>query len=323
MRQPDFRGIDLNLLVVLRALLETRSVTHTAKQLNMSQPAVSRALSKLRTLLGDKLLLKSKGGMTPTSRAESLSVPLASLLNQLTSFVTPAVFDPGTTHRLFRIAMTDQAAIIMLPGLMQAFAREAPFASVEIVPFSTDTFSQLENGPLDLVLYSDRPVPDGLMTRTLYNETLTCLLRADHPVLETCERDAQGGLSLDEFTTYPHAHVGIPGQPRSHVDEVLAQLGRQRRIALKLPYFATAAFVCAASDLIAVLPSRVASTLAAGRSLTLVEAPLELRAFGYRMVWHKRSHDDTGAVWLRDLLASSVRDGSRRQGDRRDRRRPA
>ncbi|PDT11286.1 LysR family transcriptional regulator [Rhizobium sp. M1] len=307
MQKTDFRNVDLNHLVVLRLLLETRSVTLTAKRLNMSQPAVSRALARLRMLLGDKILLKGKSGMTPTARAESLIDPLASLLNQLESFVAPSAFDPGTTQRLFRIAMTDHAAIIMLPSLMSMFAQEAPNAVIEIVPFTNDTFVQLGSGHIDLILYTDHPVPEGLMTRSLFEERLICLMSTRHPLLAGRENGSQRSLTPEEFLAYPHALVSVPGLPRSHVDEVLARQGLERRIALRLPYFATAAFVCAASDLIVVLPSRVASTLAAGRDLTLVEPPLELREFGYRMVWHRRVHEDPGAIWLRDLVAASVR----------------
>lgn len=304
MREVDFRRIDLNLLVVLRVLLDTRSVTRTAERLSMSQPAVSRALAKLRTQLDDKLLVKGAGGMMPTQRAETLSMPLAALLRQLESFIAPAMFDPGTTRRVFRIATTDYGAIVVLPRLMAAFAKSAPHAGIEVLPFSDEVFDLLDTGQVDFVLYSDDPAPGTLRTRPLFSETYSCLLRADHPLLTKRKRGAMRSLSLEEFTAWPHALVSIFGGRTGDVDDALLRIGRKRHITLWLPYFATAGLVCASSDVIVTLPTRVASVLATNDRLALLEPPLEVPGFGYRMLWHERSHDDPGAIWLRDLVVA-------------------
>lgn len=303
MREVDLRHIDLNLLVVLRVLLDTRSVTRTAERLNMSQPAVSRALARLRTQLGDKLLVKGAGGMTPTLRAETLSTPLIALLRQLENFIAPAVFDPGTTRRVFRIATTDYGAIAVLPHLMPMLTKVAPLAGIEVLPFSDEVFGMLDTGQVDFVLYSDDPAPGTLRTRPLFRETYSCLLRTGHPLLSERKR-ARKSLSVEEFTAWPHALVSIFGGRTGDVDDALAAHGKQRHIALWLPYFATAGLVCTSSNVIVTLPTRVAAALAANAGLTLLEPPLEVSGFGYRMLWHERTHDDPGATWLRDMVAA-------------------
>lgn len=306
MREVDIRRIDLNLLVVLRVLLDTGSVTRTAERLHMSQPAVSRALAKLRLQLGDKLLVRVAGGMTPTLRAQSLSAPLAALLHQLEEFVAPAVFNPATTRRVFRVATTDYGAVAVLPSLMQAFAQLAPLAGIEVIPFSDAVFELLNAGQVDFILYSDDPVAGTLRTRPLFRETYSCLLRAGHPLLVNRDARADQALSLQEFTAWPHALVSIFGGRTGEVDDALAACLQKRHIALWLPYFATAGLVSAASDLIVTLPTRVATALAATNGLRLLKPPLALSGFGYRMLWHERSHEDPGCVWLRDLVAATA-----------------
>lgn len=305
MRESELRRIDLNLLVVLRVLLDVGSVTRAAERLHMSQPAVSRALAKLRTQLGDKLMVKAAGGMMPTRRAEALSEPLSDLLRQLGNFVEPAAFDPATTRRVFRIAATDYGAIAVLPGLMRAFGERAPLAGIEVLPFSPAVFGLLGSGEVDIVLYSDDPVPGALRSKHLFDETYTCLLRAGHPLLANAATP-EGTLTLEAFLACPHGLVSLFGGRRGEVDEALAALGRRRQVSLWLPYFAAAGLVCASSDTIVTLPSRVAAALAAGGHLRCIAPPVDVPGFGYRMLWHERDHDDPGAVWLRALLGASV-----------------
>lgn len=272
----------------------------------MSQPAVSRALARLRTQLGDKLLVKGADGMVPTRRAETLSAPLTALLYQLESFVAPAVFNPGTTQRVFRIATTDYGATVVLPQLMSAFTESAPHAGIEVLPFSDEVFDLLNTGRVDFVLYSDDPAPGTLRTRSLFSETYSCLLRTDHPLLSKRNRRARPILSLEEFTAWPHALVSILGGRTGDVDHALSARSRNRHITLWLPYFATAGLVCASSNVIITLPTRVAAALAASARLTLLQPPLDVPGFDYRMLWHERSHDDPGNIWLRDLVAATV-----------------
>jgi len=146
MRPENLAHTDLNLLVVLHSLLQTRSLTKTAATLGISQPAASRALAKLRVVFGDRLLVRGAGAMVPTQRAEDLAQPLSALLSQIEALIAAPIFDPASTDRLFRIATTDYGALAVLPGLMERFTREAPRAAVEIVQFSQEVFRSLADG---------------------------------------------------------------------------------------------------------------------------------------------------------------------------------
>ncbi len=308
MPSADFARIDLNLLVVLQALLETRSVTRAAARLGMSQPAVSRALAKLRRLFDDKLMVKGARGMMPTVRAEALSEPLAKLLANVEDFFVKPQFDPAASDRVFRVATTDYGALAVLPDLVPGFTREAPGAGLDVIPFSRDVFRALADGQLDMLFYSDRPVPGSFRMRELFRETFVSLVRRGHPLLDGL-RDEE--VSLETFTAWSHVLVSIFGGPAGPVDEALAARGLMRRIALRVPYFATAAVVTAASDLIVTMPARVARQLAPHLGLVEIKTPALAGPYGYRLLWHERTHGDPGAAWLRRLIVERLREARR------------
>lgn len=303
--KDDLSRVDLNLLVVLRMLLETRSVTKSAERSGMSQPAVSRALAKLRVIFDDALLVKAGTVMRPTVRGAALLEPLQKALAGVSDVLAGrARFDPSTTERVFRIATTDYGATVILPRLAALMFSAAPKASLEIVPVDGQTFRQLGEIDVDLALYSDNPVPPSLRTRDLFRERFGCLLRADHPAIA---RSEQGRLRLEDYVKSPHILVTVVGGRTGTVDTALAALGHSRHIAVRIPYFATAALVAASSDLFLTIPRRAAENFARDHRLRLIEPPLDLSSFGYRMVWHERVHAEPDHIWLRRLILTAVR----------------
>ena len=185
MREMDLRDIDLNLLVVLRALLQTRSVGQAAERLGMSQPAVSRALARLRRQFGDRLLVKGNRSMMPTAYASELAGSLEQLLEQAESFFGAGpVFEQSTTTRVFRLATTDYGAIAVLPHTVAPMMSLVPQAGLEITGFGRETFQLLADGQIDLAFYADDTVPNNLRTADLFNEDYCCLVRIGHPLVE-------------------------------------------------------------------------------------------------------------------------------------------
>lgn len=302
-REELFR-VDLNLLVVLRTLLETRSVTRTAEQSRMSQPAVSRALRKLRQVFDDTLLVKSGTIMRPTIRGSALLDPLQKALAEVAGVLAdrPA-FNPSTTDRTFRIATTDYGATVILPRLVDLMVTEAPHASIEIVPVDAQTFKNLGEINIDVALYSDNPVPPTLRARDLFRERFGCLLRKGHPAL----KNTRPKISLQDYLAFPHALVTVTGGRSGPVDTALAARGHARHMAVRIPYFATAALLVANSDIILTIPHRAARMFSTDPRLRLVEPPLALPEFGYRMVWHERAHAEPDHAWLRELIVRATR----------------
>lgn len=204
MLEQNFRKIDLNLLVVLRSLLATSNVGQTAKLLGMSQPATSRALASLRELFDDRLFVKSGSRMKPTPRALELREPLETVLSGVLSVLEPtAVFDPATAQRRFRIATTDYGATVVVPPLAARIAASAPSVELDIAPLTANAFEELGSNDLDLVLYSDNPVPTALMAKELYRERFACLVRNGHPAA------VSGTLALDDYVAHAHILVTV------------------------------------------------------------------------------------------------------------------
>lgn len=265
----------------------------------MSQPAVSRALAKLRQALGDKLLVKASGGMLLTERAGTLIEPLADLLSELETFFEKRQFNPATTDRIFTICSTDYGAMAILPRLSATLFSAAPSAGLEIVPFSPERLQNLADGQLDLALYADQPLPAAFRSCDLFAEDYSCVVRAGHPILDKVDGSA---LPMDDFLAWPHALITVFGGRKGLVDQSLAALGLKRKIALWMPYFSTMPLVMAESDLILTLPNRTARKFAVLTGLVVLRPPVEIGGFTYRLVWHERTQGDPAVTWLRGLI---------------------
>lgn len=302
MRFPDLRSVDLNLLLVLHGLLETRSTVLTAQRLHMSQPAVSRALARLRLLFDDKLLIKGARAMVATDRALMLAGPLATVLQSLEDFLEAPRFSPAETERVFRVATTDYGALALLPSLLKAVAAEAPKATIEVDTLNRDVFGALATGALDLVLIGDLPVPPNLHVSHLFVDDYLSAVRPSHPAARHIRK---GRMGRDVYLAYSHVRVSI-FDDRTGTDEALLHLGLTRKISAQLPYFAVAAIVAASTDAILTIPRRAMQQLAAQHHLVTFEPPVEIAEVRYRMIWHERTHADAGAVWLRQKLVEAA-----------------
>lgn len=302
MRFPDLRSVDLNLLLVLDSLLETRSTVLTAQRLHMSQPAVSRALARLRLLFDDKLLIKAARSMVATDRALALSGPLSAVLQSLEQFLGAPSFSPATTDRVFRIATTDYGALALLPNLLRTVAAEAPHATIEVDTLNRDVFGALASGDLDLILIGDLPIPANLHIRHLFTDDYLSAIRPSHPAARHIRK---GHMELDIFLKHSHVRVSI-FDDRTGTDEALGHVGRSRRISAQLPYFAVASIIAGVTDGILTIPRRAMQQLATHNRLITFTPPIDIAEVSYRMTWHERTHADSGAAWLRDKMVEAA-----------------
>jgi len=310
-RIEDLARIDLNLLVALDALARTRNVTAAAARLGVTQSAVSHALRRLRNLLGDPLLVRTRGGMLLTPRAEALVVPLRAGLNTLGRALTqPTTWQPHSARRAFTIATPDLFDVVAMPRLLERVRSEAPGVDISIVPLDrARLLQQLESGEVDaavlpqvqeLNLDPEAASAAGLVQKQLFRDRHICMLRADHPVLGKKGKRA-GPLSLDTYAALSHLVVSLRGTGPGIVDHALAKHGLRRRIALRVPHFYSALSIVATCDLILTAPTALATLAAPGRIVTL-EPPLKLPVHQVYLHWHERFSHDPGHTWLRELL---------------------
>lgn len=291
--------LDANLVLALHALLRERSVSRAAARMGLGQPAMSHALKRLRERFDDPLLVRGDGRlMQLTPRA----LELADLAQQGVDavarvFAAPAPFDPATCARRFRIAASDASNVNLLPGLLARLAQQAPLVDLELPVSGPSVAAALEEGRLDLGIGRWDLAPLGLRRRTLFHERLVTVARAEHP---------QVGATLDLPTYLALSHILVAPRGSRHgvVDDALAQLGHQRRIAVVLQSFVAAMVVASASDLLVTLPARVVSRLHTQLSLRVLTPPLPLPTVELHLVWHERDHYDPAHRWLRGLVAS-------------------
>ncbi len=307
-------GVDLNLLPLLDALLSERQVTRAAKRVGLSQPAASRGLGRLRSLLGDPLLVRRGRALALTSRAEALREPVRQALDIVQAAITtPARFDPAAARRTVRIVIDDYTGLLLLPPLLSRLSRVAPGIDVWAVPGgSSFSFEPLVHGDIDFLFTSMRALPQlppGVRSQELYSERFVGIARRGHALL-------RGKISAERFAASRHALVTPRGGARGAVDDALAARGKERRIALAVPHFLLMPFVVAQSDLVLTLGERVARSFAKFLPLVMFEPPLSLPGFTVGMLWHEEVDHDPALAWFREQT-SRVAGSLKRAGGKR------
>ena len=299
----DLSTLDLNLLRVFDAVARERHVTRAAEKLNLSQPAVSNALSRLRQALGDELFLRRPGGVEPTALALSLAQPVAEVLDRLRQTLSAhAPFDPATTDRVFTAALSEYAESVLAPPLLGAMARDAPRALLAIRHADrTNALELLEAGEAELAV-AVLPEPPALYTRVrLLPEVFVTLLRAGHPL-------AEGKLTLDRFTAYPHLLHSANGSRDGALDGPLRDAGFPRRLGAVVAHLGAVPGILAQTDMVMTLSSRLALRMAAAHGLVVRPCPVEIRHTRLSLVFHRRFEADPGHAWLRRTLLAVARE---------------
>lgn len=294
----DIRTIDLNLLVALDALLDTRNVTRAAERLSLTQPTVSGMLTRLRAAFGDKLFVRAQHGIVPTPRALALATPLKRLLADAAVLTAPTRFDPATARMTFTIATTDYMQLAVVAPFVSALRRQAPEIKVAVRTLTVAELPhQLARGDCDLAITIPEFAARDLQSRQLYRE---------HYVAVAGRKTKIGTrLSLDAFCRSDHILVSPAGGGfTGPVDDALAALGRTRNVAISVPSFLVVPALLKAGDFIAVLPAR----LVGGHSdqLRTFRPPLNVPDFDVIAAWHPRVHSDPAHQWLRGLLVKTA-----------------
>jgi DNA-binding transcriptional LysR family regulator len=308
----NVKRIDLNLLVYLDALLRERNVTQAANQLNLSQPAMSNGLRRLRDLFDDPLLVRTSEGMTPTERALELEPIVRDVLSNIDRAVQPrSAFDPSGAQRVFRIMASDYAESTLLPSVLGHLRTLAPGLTLDIMTPSDVSFLDVERGKVDMVINRFDSMPQSFHQIHLWNDTFTCVLSPENPVLED--------FTLESYLEANHVWVSKTGmgvgvgvnpddvQRLGWVDVALNKLGKKRQIRVFTRHYQAAMTMAEQNDLIVTLPTRAALLKINNPKVVLRDPPLEIPELELKMAWSPLLQHNPANKWLRKLIADTAR----------------
>lgn len=297
MRITQLRQADLNLLVVFSVLAEERSVSRAAPRLLLSQPAVSRALQRLRDMFHDDLLVRTAAGYEPTPKGERLLQELSLILPRIDRLLTGTEFDPAEERATFRIAGTDNAAHILCPPLCRELLPWSRNVTLQIVAWHDGSFEDLERGRLDLTVNADDGhTPEGLHREVIFEDDFVCVVAKESA---HARRGTPPRITMTAYAKGLHVGVAILAGRQTIPEQRLAAVGQRRICAIEVPYFSAAVRAVPGTDLIATVPRRMAAIERHNPAIAVVEAPREMTGFRYLMTWHPRVNTDAAHVWLR------------------------
>lgn len=303
MHEVNVKDIDLNLLKALDALLETGSVTKAADLVNLSQPAMSRALNRLQHAIKDPLLVRSGRGMVLTPRGEELRAPVSDALVQVSNVFKPNVFDPSKAQDKFRIMAPDYLAHMIMPKVLAKVFNLAPGIQIEMENLSGKGIEEMCEGKISLGLgvVDDGPVLENVVSQALFRDRQVCLMRKGHPLVKS-------GMSLESYAATPQALLSITGKGGGRIDSVLKEYGLTRTIALRITQFMAISSIIAPTDLIITVPEALAKQVITP-DLKLVSLPEEIQrpSFTVSQIWHERFTKDAAHQWLRRMIKSAGR----------------
>lgn len=292
MREVNLSSLDLNLLVALKALLDERHVTRAAEKVGLSQPAMSRALQRLRIMFRDPILVKGTGGMTLTARAAELNGPLQGILNEISHIITAPVADPKEMNGEVMIATRDFEMSAILPSVITSIMEQAPGIRIRVLPLIGDDLSPLERNEIDFVVAGTDKSLASLNRTTLVKDNFICLVSPNNPV-------ATQKLTLKKYLAMRHCLVDIGLFRTGIVDTYLSELGHSRKIALRVPYFTAAASMVENTDLVITVPKRLGTLLARTNGLATLALPFKVRDVSIYLYWNIRNQNNPMHVWLR------------------------
>ncbi|MCW8107282.1 LysR family transcriptional regulator [Alteromonas ponticola] len=300
--------VDLNLLVYLDVLLREGSVTRAANQLSITQPAMSNGLKRLRDLFKDPILVRTSDGMTPTKRALELQPIIRDVLSKLESSIQPETdFDPATSKRTFRIMTSDYAESTLLLELVGRLSKLAPNITLDLITPSDVTFHDVEQGKVDMAINRFEELPLSFHQKVLWYDSFSCVLSANHPLAEKWD--------LNAYLEAQHIWVSKTGfgvgvgidpnevQKLGWVDAELTKIGKHRDIRVFTRHYHAALQIAKTQNLIATLPTKVATIFKDDTSVILKEPPFDIPPIALKMAWSALLHHDAGHIWLRRLIA--------------------
>jgi DNA-binding transcriptional LysR family regulator len=295
---------DLQHLRVFDVLLREHSLTRAARELNVTQPALSKTLAQLRRYFDDPLFVRVASRMEPTPKALQLQAPVRALLDQAGLLRNQHVsFDPRTSHRIFNFCVVDAGLLKLLPPLVERLMAEAPNVRLHVLQLDAAHLERwLESGKLDFAMGSFPSMAKGIRRQPLWVERYVSVARRGHPRLSA-------EPTLRAFAAEKHVLVSIPGSGHAHeiMQRALEAAIPPENIVCRIPIFIGAGILAKHTDVIATLPLSVASVLAQDLDLQIVAPPIKLPKIDIFQYWHERFHRDPGSQWIRSTFRTLFR----------------
>jgi DNA-binding transcriptional LysR family regulator len=298
--------LDLTQIRLLAELSRSHSVSRAAHRIGVSQSAASHALAKLRKKLGDPLFTRIHDGFEPTPFGARLGSASCEALDALVAgLAVNDQFDPRTTTRIFTFFMNDIGQTIFLPPLLKFLKHNAPGASARVLPVPTDNPGvALSSGAVDLAAGFFDNLTTGFYQNLVFHDRYACIVRAGHPKFRS-------GMTLEAFRTAEHAVADATGMAHAVIDRYLARHMVKRNVTLRVPGLHVLPMIVANSDLVAVVPGRLADIFAARVPIKVLPPPVPMQQFSVCIHWHERYHHDPAIRWMRrtfvDLFADQRR----------------
>jgi LysR family nod box-dependent transcriptional activator len=288
-------SFDLNLLVAFDVLLEERSVTRAARRLNVSQPAMSASLRRLRDAFQDEILIQHGKSMVPTPHAIELAPRVADAILQLRSIISiGTAFDPATSQRRFRIEASDYITTVLIVPLLAILASEAPGMRLDLSLPDEGTTERMVGGDIDLLLTPEQFLGTDHPRELLFEERHVVVGWAGNPVM-------QRPMTERDFLDSGHVAVQIGGRD-TFIESALQEMGLRRRIEVTAPSFIQAPWLLPGTNRLALMHERLARIVAPGLSLAIVEPPIEIPVMREMMQFHAARQSDAAVRWLRAKL---------------------
>ncbi|QNP48987.1 LysR family transcriptional regulator [Diaphorobacter aerolatus] len=296
----DLRDFNLNLLFAFDAVERHRSVSAAAQELELTQPAVTAALNKLRIRFENPLFVRTSHGMHPTPRAMELAPHIKRILEAVRRLDEPDTFSPKTTKNHFKIYVNDVGLVAVLPRVVDRLSHETPNTRLTVLDIRQDeVVSALDNGEIDLAIGHFFDVPNWARQQFLRSTPYVCAMRKDHPVIKD-------SLSLSQFLGSRHALYWTHGSTYGRLDEALARRGHTRDIALRMPRLGALPFAVAMSDLLVTLPEDLGLVFEKLLPIKLLPVPLSVPDIQVKQYWHERLHADPIHEWFRNLVKNVI-----------------
>lgn len=295
--------VDLNLFVVFDTIYAEGGVTRASRRLNLSQPAISHALGRMRLMFDDPLFIRNGRAMTPTPLARRMIEPIRQSLQGLEVTLSKVDrFDPGSATKRFVVGMRDALESAVLAGLMRNIAKVAPRVDINVVRTERrDIERELSAGTLDLALDVMLPLPEEIRRQHLGVEWLTIVARRRHPRI-------RGQPTLDTYLAQEHISVSSRRRGLSAEDFELGRHNLRRRVRLRCQNYFAACQVARDTDLILTMPQGHARILNAHFGNQLMPFPLKVPAFDSYLYWHANAEADPANAWLRQQIARTLQD---------------